>query len=173
MSNLYSTSEELQRMRQRYEQWAQAGFPGADPLVIPWVKLMAQLPGVVPVSSCEGHVAVYPTVRDSQQLLWNGMYFLWAIDETGADVIRELYRRLGHSLHGLCPAHWWSNLFTLHYYRNIDFDEQGQIDYGCCPLHVAPMMPEQGKRIQRALGEVLEGMVKDFHTYHPEVSCQS
>lgn len=157
---MYTTPEQMTAMSERYNDWKQAGYPGGDPLVIQWVQLFEQVPGLVPVFSCEGHVQ---EVQGSAQSVLFGMYMGWAYDERGADRIHAFYRLLAKEVGDLVPSYWFGDLFRLGCFKhslNNEFRSGSHwVDFQMYTLHVAAMPPEVGEKIQQAFTRALEQLV--------------
>lgn len=55
MTSIYLSDTSYARLRERYEQWQQTGYPQIDAGIQPLLERLNAYPGVVTVSSCVGH----------------------------------------------------------------------------------------------------------------------
>lgn len=84
---MFLTDDQYTRLRSRFTDWKEAGYPDIDLGLAPLLEQFNTLPGVVTVSSCTGHHRGTPRVKIP-------FYVYLGVTEQGHTVMQQVYQQL-------------------------------------------------------------------------------
>ena len=97
-SNLFNGEELLSQMRERFQAWAAAGYPGCDSILRGVLPTLNSNPNVVTVFGCQGHFSCEPECDDTQS---NRFYLMFVTNERGIDQMFTMHSELLRVCEGL------------------------------------------------------------------------
>lgn len=101
-SNL--TKEQFDILKNRANEFVQAGGSPNDPLILPALEVINANPHLATVWSCQGHTTEEIIERDGDDVIYdhNYMEFIFAIEnsEQGTEQLKKIAGKLGELTHG-------------------------------------------------------------------------